>query len=310
MADIYDQKGAAQANLVQGGNGGSSSISSSIVTAYPAQTLTAPPNTTASRTSDEAYSRIYPEEPRTAGSGPPPYINNSQNAPVNGQYSGNMPQYQGRPHAAPYSSSYGPPPPQAHSQQYGMSYPGRPPPGMQNGYHQHYAAYGVPAALPSPNENGASSAPNISRNLIGQTTSNCHRLQDMDDKHGLYFCFPDLSVRSEDWFRLKFSFLDIGRQLMFPPTPNATAQPQEGIFAGQVANSAPCLAAVWSNPFRVYSAKKFPGVADSTPLSKKFASQGLKISIRKDPDAGGGKRKGKRKAGQMDGESDSDDDDE
>jgi Velvet factor len=34
--------------------------------------------------------------------------------------------------------------------------------------------------------------------------------------------------------------------------------------------------------FQVYSAKKFPGVIESTPLSKAFASQGIKIPIRKD----------------------------
>jgi hypothetical protein len=32
----------------------------------------------------------------------------------------------------------------------------------------------------------------------------------------------------------------------------------------------------------VYSAKKFPGVIESTPLSKCFAGQGIKIPIRKD----------------------------
>ena len=32
----------------------------------------------------------------------------------------------------------------------------------------------------------------------------------------------------------------------------------------------------------MYSAKKFPGVCESTPLSKTFALQGIKIPIRKD----------------------------
>lgn len=46
--------------------------------------------------------------------------------------------------------------------------------------------------------------------------------------------------------------------------------------------SAPVLAAVFSEVFQVYSAKKFPGVCESTPLSKCFATQGIKIPIRKD----------------------------
>lgn len=45
---------------------------------------------------------------------------------------------------------------------------------------------------------------------------------------------------------------------------------------------APCLAWTFSDPFQVYSAKKFPGVIESTDLSKTFASQGIKIPIRKD----------------------------
>lgn len=45
---------------------------------------------------------------------------------------------------------------------------------------------------------------------------------------------------------------------------------------------APVLAWVFSDTFQVYSAKKFPGVIESTPLSKTFATQGIKIPIRKD----------------------------
>ena len=44
----------------------------------------------------------------------------------------------------------------------------------------------------------------------------------------------------------------------------------------------PVLASVYSEPFQVFSAKKFPGVIESTPLSKAFASQGIKIPIRKE----------------------------
>ena len=47
------------------------------------------------------------------------------------------------------------------------------------------------------------------------------------------------------------------------------------------------LASCFSDVFTVYSAKKFPGVCESTPLSKCFATQGIKIPIRKE----GGKDK-------------------
>lgn len=47
-------------------------------------------------------------------------------------------------------------------------------------------------------------------------------------------------------------------------------------------SKAPVLASVFSDVFQVYSAKKFPGVCESTALSKCFASQGIKIPIRKE----------------------------
>jgi hypothetical protein len=46
--------------------------------------------------------------------------------------------------------------------------------------------------------------------------------------------------------------------------------------------SAPVLASCFSDVFQVFSAKKFPGVIESTALSKIFATQGIKIPIRKD----------------------------
>ena len=46
--------------------------------------------------------------------------------------------------------------------------------------------------------------------------------------------------------------------------------------------AAPVLASVFSEAFQVFSAKKFPGVIESTALSKCFATQGIKIPIRKD----------------------------
>ena len=56
---------------------------------------------------------------------------------------------------------------------------------------------------------------------------------------------------------------------------------------------APVLASVFSDVFTVWSAKKFPGVKESTALSKCFATQGVKIPIRKD---GGGKGGGNANA--------------
>lgn len=58
------------------------------------------------------------------------------------------------------------------------------------------------------------------------------------------------------------------------------------IRQGANRGTAPVLAAVFSQPFQVFSAKKFPGVIESTDISKTFAGQGIKIPIRKDAGKG------------------------
>ncbi|KAF9994870.1 hypothetical protein BGZ80_001444, partial [Entomortierella chlamydospora] len=45
----------------------------------------------------------------------------------------------------------------------------------------------------------------------------------------------------------------------------------------------PVMSTVFSEPFTIYSAKRFPGMTESTALSKRFAKQGIKIPIRKEP---------------------------
>ncbi|KAJ1870495.1 hypothetical protein LPJ55_004630 [Coemansia sp. RSA 990] len=98
------------------------------------------------------------------------------------------------------------------------------------------------------------------RNLVGTTVSNAYLLKDHNDQLSIFFIFHDLSVRTEGQFRLKFQFSIIPSE----DDPRA--------FVVSVA---------WSNVFEVYSAKTFPGMTDSTDLSKAFAAQGIKITIRK-----------------------------
>ncbi|ORZ00849.1 velvet factor, partial [Syncephalastrum racemosum] len=79
---------------------------------------------------------------------------------------------------------------------------------------------------------------------------------------GVFFIFHDLSVRTEGRFRLKFTFIDL-----------AAGEP--------LTMSTRIQTDVLSEPFTVYTAKKFPGMAESTALSKAFARQGIKINIRR-----------------------------
>ncbi|KAJ2156804.1 hypothetical protein GGF46_004946 [Coemansia sp. RSA 552] len=98
------------------------------------------------------------------------------------------------------------------------------------------------------------------RNLVGTTVSNAYLLKDDKDQLSIFFIFHDLSVRTEGRFRLQFQFTVIPSE----EDPRAFVE-----------------AVAWSDVFEVFSAKTFPGMTDSTDLSRAFATQGIKITIRK-----------------------------
>ena len=50
----------------------------------------------------------------------------------------------------------------------------------------------------------------FTRNLIGSLTASAFRLKDDHNEAGIWFVLQDLSVRTEGYFRLKFSFLNLG----------------------------------------------------------------------------------------------------
>jgi hypothetical protein len=90
-----------------------------------------------------------------------------------------------------------------------------------------------------------------------------------------YFLFPDLSVRHEGRYRLNFSLYEETKEECDMDVP----RDQENEF--------PCGAFDWrmeiqSVDFSVYSAKKFPGLTESTALSRTVAEQGCRVRIRRD----------------------------
>ncbi|KAF0501122.1 velvet factor [Gigaspora margarita] len=91
--------------------------------------------------------------------------------------------------------------------------------------------------------------PSSTRNLMGHCTSSAYVLNDHSGQQGIYFIFQDLSVRTEGTFTLKFSFCNV-KELMVQSLNGFTST------RGSVA------AEVYSAPFKVYSAKKFPGMTD------------------------------------------------
>lgn len=125
-----------------------------------------------------------------------------------------------------------------------------------------------PASQP-PFDGGATDSPagngSITRNLIGSLATSAYKLYDTHDRLGIWFVLQDLSVRTEGTFRLKFTFVNL-------------AGPSSRLITN---GSVPVLASTFSDPFVVYSAKRFPGMIESTELSRKFAQQGIKIPIRK-----------------------------
>ncbi|KAI8058988.1 velvet factor-domain-containing protein [Gongronella butleri] len=96
------------------------------------------------------------------------------------------------------------------------------------------------------------------RSTTGSVVSSLYHLKDTDNTDAGFFVFPDLSVRIEGRYRLKLSLFEIiGKEVYH-------------------------CKSILSDQFVVYSAKKFPGMEESTLLSRAFADQGLKIRIRKE----------------------------
>lgn len=88
-----------------------------------------------------------------------------------------------------------------------------------------------------------------------------------------YFIFPDLSVRHEGYFRLSFSLFETTKEERdFDLEPVDSDLPPGVDWRMEIK----------TDPFNVYSAKKFPGLMESTQLSKTVADQGCRVRIRRD----------------------------
>jgi Velvet factor len=116
----------------------------------------------------------------------------------------------------------------------------------------------------------------------------------------LYFCWMSFEREANPFRSLKFNFVNVGlsngpNNSSNPTSPLTPASGNSSAAAPASASlnttAAPVLASVFTKPFQVFSAKKFPGVIESTELSKTFAQQGIKIPIRKDGESGGSKKR-------------------
>ncbi|KAJ5482352.1 Velvet factor [Penicillium sp. IBT 31633x] len=120
-----------------------------------------------------------------------------------------------------------------------------------------------------PDPNSAPSHPSSSLDLSSPQINNAaSRL----NQPAIFFIFADLSIRSAGLYRLQFRLMNWG-------SVEDTGQ------------SMPILAEAWSDPFRVYPAKDFPGMRDSSLLAEGLKELGfVELKTR-----GNGKGKGKKR---------------
>lgn len=103
------------------------------------------------------------------------------------------------------------------------------------------------------------------RNLVGAAVTSANVLRDETDQYCIFFVLQDLSVRAEGTYRIRLLFTDLAQQ------DGRTAE-----------GASEALAEVYTDPFSVYTPRRFPGMLEPTALSKKLASQGIKIAVRSD----------------------------
>ncbi|KAF4445075.1 hypothetical protein F53441_10999 [Fusarium austroafricanum] len=246
--DLWNHDGTKEVNLVRSSTGTGAMASSNSYT----------------------YSALEPGTPSYQQPALPPSRDSGYGQSQGMSYGQDYPPPQGYGQAPSYpsGSSYGPP--QQYFPRHSSGYAAEPPAppsaaSFRNGYGQDQNALTRMAVV------GGQPQGMFTRNLIGSLAASAFRLEDTEGQAGIWFVLQDLSVRTEGTFRLRFSFVNVGR----PGGPG-------GLGANVNQGRAPILSSCYSETFHVYSAKKFPGVCESTPLSKRFANQGIKIPIRKD----------------------------
>ncbi|KFX94787.1 hypothetical protein O988_06136, partial [Pseudogymnoascus sp. VKM F-3808] len=95
--------------------------------------------------------------------------------------------------------------------------------------------------------------------LAGTLVSSLHRLKDSDNADAGFFVFGDLSVKIEGTFKLQFTLYEVrGKEVEY-------------------------ITSITSEPFTVHPAKNWPGMAESTFLTRSFSDQGVRLRLRKEP---------------------------
>ncbi|CAO3646959.1 unnamed protein product [Cunninghamella echinulata] len=134
-----------------------------------------------------------------------------------------------------------------------------------------YPRYFLYATLVSEDGNDNIAFLENNRTTAGDVVQSLYRLRDFGNNDGVFFIFSDISIRMEGFFRLRFSLFEI------------------------IGSYSQCKCSVLSDVFQVYSPKSFPGMSESTLLTRLFSEQGVRIRIRKEvrthPSSNSSKRK-------------------
>jgi hypothetical protein len=100
--------------------------------------------------------------------------------------------------------------------------------------------------------------------LAGTLVSSLHKLKDGRDNNnadGAFFIFGDLSVKLEGWFQLQFNLYEMCN----------------------VSDDCRFIQSTVSEHFQVYPTKSWPGMNESTFLTRTFSDQGVRLRLRKEP---------------------------
>jgi hypothetical protein len=97
--------------------------------------------------------------------------------------------------------------------------------------------------------------------LAGTLVSSLHRLKDQHNVDSAFFVFGDLSIKLEGIFRLRFDLYEL-----------------RGAESWHIQSTQ-------TEPFKSHSAKTFPGMSESTFLTRTFSDQGVRLRLRKEPRA-------------------------
>lgn len=118
--------------------------------------------------------------------------------------------------------------------------------------------------------------------MAGTTVSSLHRLKDPTNKEGAFFVFGDLTIKSEGEYVIRFDLLQMTMDNL-----------DDGEFWITICS-------VTSDPFKVHAGRAFPGMAESTFLTRSFSDQGVRLRLRKDSRQIANKKKNLRMVDQMD----------